>query len=103
MKLNNGRVIGPTGNRQAPGNGSAHIHRLRASAVRAIKSLSPERLRIVADLLEHLEECLDDAATSELLRIPGMLDRVVRARHELACGRRTPVESLRRKYRRVSR
>ena len=39
----------------------------------------------------------DDEATEELLRIPGLLERLEEAEKDIAEGRTVPVEELRRK------
>ena len=40
------------------------------------KQLSPERLRVLADFAAYLAKAESEAATQELLAIPGLLERV---------------------------
>ncbi len=62
-----------------------------------LDTLSTERLRVAADFLAYLEQRESDEATAELLAIPGLLDDLRRAEQEIAEGRVTPVDELRRK------
>jgi len=41
-----------------------------------LKQLSPERLQVLADFAAYLAHAESDAATQELLAIPGLLERV---------------------------
>jgi hypothetical protein len=41
-----------------------------------LKQLSPERLQVLADFAAYLANAESDAATQELLAIPGLLERV---------------------------
>jgi hypothetical protein len=41
-----------------------------------LKQLSPERLRVLADFAAYLADAESEAATQELLAIPGLLERV---------------------------
>ncbi|OUL34449.1 hypothetical protein BV372_13665 [Nostoc sp. T09] len=41
-----------------------------------LKQLSPERLQILADFAAYLANAESEAATQELLAIPGLLERV---------------------------
>jgi hypothetical protein len=41
-----------------------------------LKQLSPERLRVLADFAAYLANAESEAATQELLAIPGLLERV---------------------------
>jgi hypothetical protein len=41
-----------------------------------LKQLSPERLRVLADFAAYLADVESEAATQELLAIPGLLERV---------------------------
>ena len=42
----------------------------------SLQQLSPERLQVVADFAAYLADVESEAATQELLAIPGLLDRV---------------------------
>jgi hypothetical protein len=42
----------------------------------ALQQLSPERLQVVADFVAYLASAESEAATQELLAIPGLLARV---------------------------
>jgi hypothetical protein len=70
----------------------------RRRAKRRIDNLSDERVRAADDFLAYLEERESNEATEELLRIPGLLDRLKEAEEDIAAGRTVAVEDLRRKY-----
>ena len=42
----------------------------------SLEQLSPERLRVLADFAAYLANAESEAATQELLAIPGLLERV---------------------------
>jgi hypothetical protein len=42
----------------------------------SLRQLSPERLQVVADFVAYLANAESEAATQELLAIPGLLERV---------------------------
>jgi hypothetical protein len=42
----------------------------------SLKQLSPERLKVLADFAAYLANAESEAATQELLAIPGLLERV---------------------------
>lgn len=42
----------------------------------SLKQLSPERLQVVADFAAYLASAESEAATQELLALPGLLERV---------------------------
>jgi len=71
---------------------------LRRRAKQRIDGLSPERVSVALDFLAYLEEREANEATEELLRIPGFVEEFARAEREIAEGKLTPVEKLRRKY-----
>lgn len=60
--------------------------------------LSPRRLRSAADFLRYLDELESEEATAELERIPGLEEDLKAAEEDIAAGRTTPVEELKRKY-----
>ena len=71
---------------------------LRRRAKRRLDTLSEERLRVAEDFLAYLEERDSSEATEELLRIPGLLDRLREAEKQIARGKTVPAERLRRKH-----
>jgi hypothetical protein len=42
----------------------------------SLKQLSPERLQVLADFAAYLADTESEAATQELLAIPGLLERI---------------------------
>ncbi len=42
----------------------------------SLKQLSPERLQVIADFAAYLANAESEAATQELLAIPGLLERI---------------------------
>ncbi|MEG4800666.1 hypothetical protein QUB63_14570 [Microcoleus sp. ARI1-B5] len=71
---------------------------LRQNLKQSIDRLSPERLSVAADFLAYLEEREINEATIELLKIPGFLEAFNKARTDVAAGKVTSVEQLKRKY-----
>jgi hypothetical protein len=71
---------------------------LRQLAKVTLEGLPPEQLKVAVEFLRYLDERASIEATEELLRIPGILDDLAEAEREIAEGRTTPVEELRRKY-----
>jgi len=69
----------------------------RREAKQRIDALSRERLSVALDFLRYLEERESGEATEELLRIPGFLAALRKGEQDVAAGRITPVEKLRRK------
>lgn len=49
---------------------------VRAQLEDSLQQLSPERLQVVADFAAYLADVESEAATQELLAIPGLLHRV---------------------------
>jgi hypothetical protein len=68
---------------------------LRRRAKRTIDRLSAEKLEAADRLLRQLSK--EDAATVELLGIPGFMESLERGLADVAAGRMTPVDKLRRK------
>lgn len=62
-----------------------------------LSQLSPERLNIVADLLAHLTDEESNEATQELLDIPSSVESFEKGKKDIAEGRITPLEKLKRK------
>jgi hypothetical protein len=73
---------------------------LREVAKETLEGLPPEQLKVAAEFLRFLDERASDEATEELLKIPGLLEDLEEAERDFAEGRSTPVEKLRRKYKR---
>lgn len=69
-------------------------------AKETLDGLPPEQLKVAAEFLRYLDERASDEATEELLKIPGLLEDIAEAERDIAEGRTTPVEKLRRKYKR---
>ena len=76
------------------------ITQLRQTAKESIDGLPAEQLKVAAEFLRYLDERASDEATEELLRIPGILKDLEEAERDVAEGRTTPVEKLKRKYKR---
>lgn len=73
---------------------------MRRVARRKIEALPSSKLKTALDFLAFLETREEADATEELERIPGFAKEMAKAEQEIAAGRVTPVEDLRRKYRR---
>ena len=73
------------------------VAELRHQAKGRLDALTPERLKVADDFLAYLEEREGDEATAELLAVPGLLESLSSAEEEIAAGKLTPVEDLRRK------
>ncbi|MBF2028176.1 MAG: hypothetical protein IGS48_15660 [Oscillatoriales cyanobacterium C42_A2020_001] len=52
------------------------VAELQRQLEESLKQLSPERLKVVADFAAYLASAESEAATQELLAIPGLLERV---------------------------
>ena len=76
------------------------LTQLRQTAKESLDGLPAEQLRVAAEFLKYLNERASDEATQELLKIPGLLEDIEEAEREFAAGKGTPVEKLRRKYKR---
>ena len=68
---------------------------LRRRVKQTVDRLSAEKLKTADRLLRQLRD--EDAATSELLRIPGFLESFRRGLKDAAAGRVISVDKLRRK------
>ena len=62
-----------------------------------LTALSEPRLRMANEFLAFLED-RDADPTEELLRIPGFAEEFAEAQRDIAAGRLTPVEKLKRTY-----
>ncbi|MEG4804845.1 hypothetical protein QUB63_29485 [Microcoleus sp. ARI1-B5] len=71
---------------------------LRQQVKEYIDELSPERLLVAADFLAYLAERESNLATEELLQIPGFREDFNKAKKDVAAGKVTAVEQLKRKY-----
>ncbi len=69
---------------------------LRRTAEHRLKALPPEKLRVAAEFLAYLETSASDKATAELLKIPGLVGDVRRARKGVAAGRGAEWRKVRR-------
>ncbi|MBW4649353.1 MAG: hypothetical protein KME06_11795 [Kastovskya adunca ATA6-11-RM4] len=63
-----------------------------------IEQLSPERLQVATDFLAYLVERESNEATEELLAISGFKEAFDKAKKDIAEGKVTPVDRLKRKY-----
>ena len=66
-------------------------------AKRRLSALTGDRLVAADHYLAYLDEAESIAATEELLAIPGFLEAFDEAGKDVAAGRLTPVEDLKRK------
>lgn len=71
---------------------------LRQTIEDYLNQLSPQHLNLVAKLLAYLTEKESQDATQELLDIPGFWEAFEQGQQQLAEGRVTPSEQLKRKY-----
>ena len=71
---------------------------LRENLKQSIDSLSPERLLVAADFLAYLAERESNEATNELLKISGFVEAFNKAQKDIAAGKVTTIEQLKRKY-----
>jgi len=75
-----------------------NTQQLRQQVKEYIDELSPERLLVAADFLAYLAERESNLATEELLQIPGFIEAFNKAKKDVAAGKVTSVEQLKRKY-----
>jgi hypothetical protein len=73
---------------------------LRQAAKLTLDTLPPDQLKVAAEFLRYLDERASNEATEELLKIPGLLEDLAEADSDIAEGRTTQVEKLKRKYKR---
>jgi hypothetical protein len=71
---------------------------LRQQVKEYIDELSPEKLLVAADFLAYLAERESNRATEELLQIPGFIEAFNKTKKDVAAGKVTSVEQLKRKY-----
>ena len=72
------------------------VEQLRRRLIRRVKTLSRDRLRVADDFMAYLEDREDNAATRELLAIPGLTEAIEQARREIAAGKGVPFAKVRR-------
>lgn len=60
---------------------------LRQLAKTTLDNLPKEQLKVVAEFLRYLDERASEAATQELLKIPGLLEDLAEAERDIAEGR----------------
>ena len=70
---------------------------MRRQIKQTIDALPADRLPVAADFLAYLRERGDNAATRELLAIPGFAAAFKQGVKDIHAGRVTPVSRLRRK------
>ncbi len=63
-----------------------------------LNQLSLERLNVIVDILAYFADKESEEATQELLDIPRFVESFERGKKDIAEGRVTPVEQLKRKY-----
>lgn len=71
---------------------------LRRRLKKKIDCLSAGRLKVAEDFIAYLDERESCEATEELMNIPGLRKELDRAEKDIAAGKTTPVEKLKRKY-----
>ncbi|MBE3096573.1 MAG: hypothetical protein IMZ44_05520 [Planctomycetes bacterium] len=69
---------------------------LRKQIARRVRRLSAERLKVADDFMAYLEEREPNAATRELLAIPGLTKAIERGMRDVAAGRTVPFSKVRR-------
>jgi hypothetical protein len=69
---------------------------LRKRVQARIRTLSPQRLRLADDFLAYLQDREDNAATRELLAIPGLRRSIERGLRQAAAGKTVPLAKVRR-------
>jgi len=60
---------------------------LREEAIHRIQQLPANKLKVAAEFLAFLEERAGDTATSELLKVPGLVQDVRKAKRLIARGK----------------
>jgi hypothetical protein len=63
-----------------------------------LNQLSLERLNVIADILAYFADKESEEATQELLKMPRFVESFEKGKKDIAEGRVTPVEQLKRKY-----
>lgn len=69
---------------------------LRRQVAQRIKRLSPERLKVADEFLAFLQNRETNAATAELLSIPGFVASFRRGMKQVAAGKMVPFAKVRR-------
>ncbi|OQY55419.1 MAG: hypothetical protein DRR08_12460 [Candidatus Parabeggiatoa sp. nov. 2] len=74
------------------------VIQIRQTIEEYLSQLSLERLNVIADILAYLANKESEEATQELLELPGFIEIFEKGKKDIAEGRVTPVEQLKRKY-----
>jgi hypothetical protein len=69
---------------------------LRRRIAQRLNRLSPKSLRKIDDFAAHLEQQESEAATRELLAIPGFRQSLRRGQRQVAAGKTVPFAEVRR-------
>ena len=69
---------------------------LRRRVAKRVKALSPDRLKVADEFLAFLQEREMNAATAELLSIPGFEASFRRGMRQIAAGKTVPFAKVRR-------
>ncbi len=72
------------------------LSQLRMLVSKRLRKLSKDRLEVADDFLAYLEEREDNAATRELLTIPGFKIALKRAEHQAVTGKTVKWSRVRR-------
>lgn len=72
------------------------LAQLRIKISKRLKNLSKDKLTVADDFLAYLEEREDNAATRELLSIPGFKAALKRAEHQAVTGKTVKWTKVRR-------
>lgn len=71
---------------------------LRQNIEQNLKQLSPEKLNLAAKIVAYLADIESQEATEELLDIPGFIESFEKGKEDIAAGRLTSWQDLKRKY-----
>ena len=69
---------------------------MRKIAEHRLRTLPPAKLKVAAEFLAFLEIGVSDEATAELLRVPGILGDIRKAKKEMVAGKGTEWRKVRR-------
>lgn len=69
---------------------------LKRRVAQRLRKLSPERLKVADEFLAFLQNREDNAATAELLSIPGFKESFRRGMKQAAAGKMVPFAKVRR-------
>jgi hypothetical protein len=71
---------------------------IRQNIEQNLKQLSPEKLNLAAKIVAYLADIESQEATEELLDIPGFIEAFEKGKEDIAAGRLTSWQDLKRKY-----